>query len=386
MNILFYLSNYPGYGGIEKVTTILANYFVTKLGYSVSILSVKQSNEDELLTELDRSVRFYKLSITNRHDDSNNVVLLNSLIRNNKIDVLIYQDSYAPTEKLLYKIANDIKPYIIIVEHNTPDSFKSSIYNWKNDKCLNILDFVKKITFPFLYLIIYLNTRNRHIKLIEYSDKYIVLSNKFIQILSKVFCIRNSNKIIAIGNPITIKNSNLEKKEKCCIFVGRLTSQKGIDKLLKIWRIVEVSQPEWKLKIVGDGELKQFVENYISKYNIKNISLEGFHVSLIPYYQEASILLMTSVFEGWGLVLTEAMSYGVVPIAFNSYASVSEIINNDINGILVKPFNVNEYSKIINELINNDNKRNLLSMNAIDKSKQFSIEIIAKKWIDIFNL
>jgi glycosyltransferase involved in cell wall biosynthesis len=385
MNILFYLSRYPGYGGIEKVTTVLVNYFVNTLGYNVSILSVEQDDDENLLQELDSTVVIYKLPFSKNLLTLRNVELLNSIIRSNNIDIVIYQDSYARTELLLNCINIEIKPKIIVVEHNTPNSFvKSYNYNWKHNKSKKLLDLVKRILYVYFVVRIYISNRNRHIRLINLSDKYVVLSNKFIPLLKKIFLISNSSKVIAIGNPLTLEQLPLCKKNKICLFVGRLSSQKGVDKLLQIWEIIGPRNPEWKLQIVGDGELRLSMESYIVEHCIKNISIEGFHSNMVSYYQRASILCMTSIFEGWGLVLTEAMAYGVVPIAFNSYASASEIIDHGRNGFLIKPFDKLSYITNLEKMMSNNQLLEGLSVNAIEKSKCFRIERIAKQWDDCF--
>ena len=102
------------------------------------------------------------------------------------------------------------------------------------------------------------------------------------------------------------------------------------------------------------------------------------------YYDKAKIFCMASAFEGFGLVLVEAMSYGVVPMAFNSFSNCSDIIDDDKNGILVTPFSINEYRKKIIELIENDEKWMKMSTCSINKSKEYSIECIGAKWLDLF--
>ena len=101
-----------------------------------------------------------------------------------------------------------------------------------------------------------------------------------------------------------------------------------------------------------------------------------------PFYQKASIFLMTSRLESWGLTITEAQQFGVVPIAFNSYPSLTDIINPQ-NGIIVSDNDLSAYIKAIKYLIRNKNARKNLAINAIESSKKFKSDIIAKQWIEL---
>ena len=122
-----------------------------------------------------------------------------------------------------------------------------------------------------------------------------------------------------------------------------LILQKRSDRLLEIWEKIYQEFPEWELKFVGDGELCSFMEKRIVRKKLPRVTIEGNKPSE-PYYEESSILCLTSNYEGWGMVLTEAMQYGVVPVSFNSYHSVEDIIIPERNGMLVKPFDLNEYA------------------------------------------
>lgn len=104
-----------------------------------------------------------------------------------------------------------------------------------------------------------------------------------------------------------------------------------------------------------------------------------------PYYNEASIFMMTSSFEGWGLTLTEAQQYGCVPLAFRSFASLTDIITDKVNGFAIPNDDISLYIKQIKLLMTDEKLRKSMSANAIESSKQFSIEIIIKKWMEVIN-
>ena len=109
------------------------------------------------------------------------------------------------------------------------------------------------------------------------------------------------------------------------------------------------------------------------------MSFEGIQDPL-PYYQKASIFLMVSAFEGWGLTLTEAQQCGCVPIAFDSYSAVHDIIDNDKNGIIVPEGDMDAYAHRLQELMNNPEALQRLSDNARKDCLRYSRENIAKQW------
>jgi glycosyltransferase involved in cell wall biosynthesis len=219
---------------------------------------------------------------------------------------------------------------------------------------------------------------------IRESDKTVLLSEKFINEMEYFSDVYDSSKISAIPNPVTIDipKKPFEKKKEV-LFVGRLSFEKRVDLLLSVWNKVSKNYPEWSLRIVGDGEERKKMESMAKGMNLSNVSFEGFQAPK-RYYETASIFCMTSSFEGFGLVLVEAMAYEVVPMAFNSYANVSDIIDDGISGILITPFSIEEYAKKLSGLMNDAEKRNEMAKRAKIKSEIFSIENISKKWFELF--
>lgn len=375
MNILFYLHKYPNIGGIEKVTEIIANY-LTEKGYNISILSY--INNPKVVNK-DANISHYIMPEKTIINSKENVQYISYLFTKKRFDIVIFQDSYAPIEKPLFNILNSYKTKLIIVEHNTPNcGWKIFWYN-----LLRVNLSIKKLLFlPYRYWYMSHHTQKRHKLLYNKADKYILLSQKFIPILSNIIKVKNPSKCLFINNPITIQDDvdPTIKRKKQLLFVGRFTHQKGISLLLKIWRSLYKQYPDWNLTLVGEGELENFIKSYITKYNLKNIQIEGYQANPSSYYNESKILCMTSIFEGWGLVLTEAMSLGCIPIAFNSFESVYDIIDNEKNGFIIPHFKVKSYIKTLQLLMEDEALCNKISNNAVTKSKKYLIENIGKQW------
>ena len=277
MNILFYLYNYPSLGGIEKVTTCLANYFNRK-GHRVYIYSFNSNYSNVLLSELNSGVCCYlKQRIT-----LSSIVVENELrdiLCQKKIDCIIFQDSYQPIEgclfAALYKLSQ--KPILIIAEHNTPDCFIKSLR----------FETKKKYLYPIYYLRRRFYVQKRLSKLYKECDRYILLSESFIPIWEKMSKIQRHSKLLWINNPITVSPSEsfIEGKEKICLFSGRFSPQKSVLTLLKIWEKVAGKHRDWKLVLIGDGEERGKIETFIKKHSLNNsVILEGFTSNVEKYY------------------------------------------------------------------------------------------------------
>ena len=126
------------------------------------------------------------------------------------------------------------------------------------------------------------------------------------------------------------------------------------------------------------------LENLAKSLNLKRVNFVG-ATNPEEYYKKGSIFCMTSSYESFGMVLTEAMQFGCVPILFNSYATASEIVSNNNDGFLITPFDLDEYSLKLIELMNNKQLRNKMSDNAKSSVKKFSIENIGNLWIKLLN-
>lgn len=384
MNILFYLHNYPNYGGIENVTTAIANY-LSYHKHNVSIYSFIGREESVLYDKLLPAISCEKAKCNTDFGDEGNFEQILYMIKQYNIEYIIFQDSYAEIECLLIRLKHTL-PHIklITVEHNTPDSWKKSfIYSTPQSK----VSFCKKwFFFPLLYYKLFMLNRIRKRKIYEVSDLYVMLTDKYFDNFVNLTRIKHREKLVAIYNPIVINHPiyiDWRKKKKICLFCGRLVQQKGIWHLLKIWEQISTVVKDWKLQIVGDGPYREVIEKFILEKNISSIELMGFQANTIPFYENASILCMTSIFEGWLLTLTEAMSYGVVPMTFNSYLAAPEIISDKKNGFLISPYNEKLYVEKLLSIIKDKNLRMKLANEAFLSSKKFDINTVGSQWIDL---
>lgn len=173
---------------------------------------------------------------------------------------------------------------------------------------------------------------------------------------------------------------------KTIIAAGRLVPQKGFDLLIEAFKIVNQQYPDWKLKIFGDGREKNNLQDLITKYKLYNhVILMGSTQHIDIELSKASIYALSSRFEGFGMVIVEAMQCGVPVVSFDCPKGPSEIIAQNEDGVLVEDGNVEKFAESLMELMGNADKRKYFAKNGIDNVKRYEIENIGKIWEETIN-
>lgn len=183
------------------------------------------------------------------------------------------------------------------------------------------------------------------------------------------------NNVYVIPN---IVHLNPYKKYTSCenkkiISVCRFVEQKGIPELIAVWRLVNERYPEWQIDVYGEGDCSYFPQEDIGLNVHEPIS------DIFSKYIESSILILTSRFEPFGLVIPEAMSCGVPVVSFEGDGP-SSIITDGYDGYLIKNRSVVHMADVICNLIEDTSLRQQLGRNAMVTSQRYSIEKIMPKW------
>ena len=165
---------------------------------------------------------------------------------------------------------------------------------------------------------------------------------------------------------------------KIALFVGRLSTEKGCYRLLDIWEEISHENPDWHLNIYGEGNERIGMECVIKQKKLFNIHFCGFQKNISNIYKNADILLCTSDSEGFGLVLAEAMYYGVIPFSFDCPVSPRELIGNA--GVLVLCSSSHGITHLVNNLIASPNRMKQLQSNAILQAIKFYKSTIIEQW------
>ena len=196
----------------------------------------------------------------------------------------------------------------------------------------------------------------------------------------------NADKLCVLPNSVQAVDHLVWEKRPTVLFVGRLSERdKRVDRLLRIWALVQDKLPEWRLRIVGDGPQRQALQVMAEQLHLQRTTFEGFTNHVQPYYDEASLLCMTSSFEGWPLVLAEAQANAVIPIVFNSFDAAREMIATPDEGVLVTPFDEQEYASQLTALAQDKARMQRMQKAVVSKADTYTIDRTAQAWTLLLN-
>jgi len=189
-----------------------------------------------------------------------------------------------------------------------------------------------------------------------------------------------------IPNPLSFyPNDQSSLQNKKVLAVGKQSFQKGYDRLLESWKIVTQSHPDWQLDIYGTIDKNQKLDVLANRLGIsETVNFYKPVRNIAEKYKEASIYTMSSRYEGFGMVLTEAMAYGVPCISYDCPYGPSDIISDQKNGLLVENGDIKTFAKGILMLIEDEEKRKNMGANAREVVKQYLPEKIAEEWNTLF--
>lgn len=370
MNIIYVYKALALWGGIERIIIDKMNYFSEQYGHNVTIITTSQN--DHIIP--------YPLSSKIKHIDLN--IRFHTKYQHNKLKQLwIGHQMNVKFKKLLKEQFNIINPDIIIV---TTDLYMDVVTQLANgipiiaeshsDKIQTLLsNNGKKLNIIKRY------KQNRYLKSINKVTRLVTLTKQD----AKMWNIPEKTVIIPnCIHPSHIGHNTYENKQ--VVFVGRFSYQKGIDYAIDIWKIVHQKHPDWELHLYGEGELKSFYVSEIKKQSLDTtiyIHKPTSHIENI--YKKSSILILTSRYEPFGLVIPEAMSCGIPCIAFKC-AGPMNIIDDQINGLLIDNGNIQKFADAICYLIENEQIRKTMGQKAIEKAQFYDIQNIMPKWKELF--
>lgn len=337
-------------GGIERLAADLANYFVEQ-GYGVTIYARHWGGNAKPVYPLYGNIKVKGIFDETRQEVS--IQELRKALLDDGIDVFIPMLSewlFTP----IVEAANFTGIPVIASEHNDPWKIEDLWWN-----------------------------KEERLKCFEHVDSIHLLLNKFRQSLpsklhSKVHIIPNGIEFPATFKPY-------DNRKKIIVAVGRLAEQKRFDRLIQaVAKIKEtLLATGWHVEIYGEGYLRSELEQLIDKLGVADlIALKGSTNDIASVLNSASINVMPSEFEGFGIALVEAMARGLPSIAFKQCNGPNEIINSK-SGLLVE--SIEELSDSLAKMIKNDKQRSIMSKNARFASKQFEKKTVFPKWVNMIN-
>lgn len=341
MKIFFVIRGLHDPGGIERVTSVLAGGLIER-GYKVGIVCLQRGDP---FFPLNKYVeRFYLSSNVLRR-----VRNLKELYRREQPNIVVFVGSH----RLFMNI-----PAAKGIPNITWEHFNANI-NWHP-----------------------LHKLSRKLA-VKYSNKIVTLTQQDIDNYKRIFDAKN---VICIPNPITIANiETTALTEKRVLAIGRLASQKGFDLLLDAWAKTKNRNNGWSLRIVGSGTHLKRLQKQIKRNGIKDsVELIPATKDIIPHYKQASVMVMSSRYEGFGLVLVEATAAGLPIVSFDCETGPAEIVEHNQTGLLVPPLNIEMLAKALDEVMSDEKKRKKFSENALRRAKLFELNTVVALWENLF--
>jgi glycosyltransferase involved in cell wall biosynthesis len=361
-------------GGVERVLTLKANYFAEHFGYDITII----------LTEGKDKPLFYPLS--------NEIKVINLNIGFEELwtcsfakKVLVYLKKQRQFKKALTKELMRIHPDITVSLLRREINFINDIKdgsrkigelhvnraNYRNFET-NDSNFIKNLFAKFwMYSLV---SKLKHL------DQFVVLTEEDKKAWAEL------PNICVISDPLSFcptQRSSLSIKR--VIAVGRYVYQKGFDQLLQAWATIERQYPEWQLVVFGDGDrtpYEQLIDDL--KINRKSCQLHGRTDDVEKEYCNSSIFVLSSRFEGFGMVLLEAMACGLAVVSFDCPCGPKDIVKDGEDGLLVENGNIDLLASSLSRLMNDETLRQSMSKTGQKNAQRFSIDYVADQWRRLF--
>lgn len=372
MKIVYYIPSLFIAGGLERVITAKANYLADILGYEVTIVTSEQQSK-KVHYSLSPRVRLHDLGVVI------DAPKFNSLL----VKIATYPWKYLLFKKRFSAFLLRVKPDITISTLRRESNFITAI----QDGSIKIgeLHITRDARSPISGKIRRFSKRVNLFLERRFTEKLnrfsrIVLLTREEQEMWPELC----NTVVIPNFQEMVCDPPARVENKKAIAVGRYVHQKGFDLLVEAWDMVVRKHPDWSLYIYGEGD-RAGIEQRIRERGLgSSLVAEGKTHGIIEKYQESSIFVLSSRYEGFGMVLTEAMTCGVPPVSFACPTGPRDIITEGVDGLLVENGNIEMLADKISYLIENEELRKQMGENARVNVRRFSKEAIMLKWEDLF--
>ena len=361
-------------GGVERVLTLKANYLAEHFGYDITII-LTEGKDKPLFYPLSDKIKVINLDINFEE------LWHCSFIKK----VFVYLKKQRQYKKLLTAELMRIHPDITISLLRREINFINEIHdgskkigelhvnraNYRNFKTEDS-NWLKNLFARF-----WSHGLVSHLKKL---DKLVVLTEKDREAWVEL------DNVVSIPNPLSFIPSSVSRMTgKRVICVARYSHEKGIDLLLKAWKEVESQIDDWRLDVFGEGERSPY-EQLIDNLGIDraHCALNGRTTDVEKEYCNSSVFVLSSRFEGFGMVIVEAMACGLPVVAFDCPWGPQAIISDGEDGLLVENGNPSALAQNLIALIKDDGKRKVMSEAALRNVQRFQIEHIAQQWKKLF--
>ena len=375
MKIVYVYSTMAKSGGTERMITEKVNYLSEWFGYDITIITCFQLSNEYNHFNISKKIKQINLEIPffsqYRHQYPKRLWVkwkMNRLLR-----------------KSIQRAVTQIDPNILIGVSRFEANYISSLkcrakkiiechearYNTRYDAS------EKHSIFARMFLTVYTYSYFRAIE--RNADSVITLTEK-----DKLLW-KRAKRVEVIPNFSSMTISKISDcTSKHVIAVGRLAWEKGFERLIEAWSIVCSRHTDWHLDIYGQGSMYDTLNTLTNTYKAHNLTFHDYTSNISQEYANSSICAVTSYFEGFSLVLLEAIRHGVPCVAFDCPFGPRSIIDDASNGFLVYDGEIKLFAERLCRLIEDEKLRKQFSISAIEKSKSFDVDTIINKWIDLF--
>lgn len=367
MKIVYCIQSAYNSGGMERMLSIKANYMCDKLGHDVYVITTDQKGRKNFY-EFSDKIKFIDLSIGYSELEGK------SLLKK----VFLYRGKRRRHYDELCRVLRELHADVAISMFGREISFLWKISD--GSKKVLELHFAKYVRLQRRQnrlgkIVSMFNTWLDEIYVKKY-DKFVVLTKEDMADWKKC------DNITAIPNPTCLnpsRQAGLERKR--VVAVGRLCYQKGFDMLISAWRKVHAELPDWSLDIYGNGEWESRLSKQISDMNLESsIKIHKPSAEIDLVYLDSSVFAFSSRYEGFGLVLVEAMSCGVPVVSFSCKCGPKDIITDGYDGYLVKEEDMDAFAQSLLKLMKDSMLRKSMGQNARCTSMKYELGHIMEIW------
>ena len=374
MKVIYCHCNVQNPGGMERVLLNKVTYLVERLGWEVVVVTTDQKGREPFY-KFPAGVKMIDLGINYTDDNGKNAI----------VKILGYLRRRRLHKKRLTEVLKQERADVVVSLYPSESSFLPDIKD--GSKKVLELHFNKFFRLQYnrsglLGAIDRWRTREDD-KLVRRFDRFVVLSNEDRGYWGEL------PNIEVIQNAALFDGEGYSSTEcKRVIAVGRLDYQKGFDRLVKAWEIVcgDEQLNDWRLDVFGQGEWREMLQAMIDERNLQDrMCLNEPSSKIYDEYRKSSIIVMTSNYEGFGMVLVEAMSCGVPAVSFDCVCGPKDIINHGENGMIVKNDDIEGLAEAMKMMMRDDDARKRMGENAKNVVDTYSEEVVMKKWINLFD-
>lgn len=373
MKILYCLAGTFNSGGMERIVIKKANWLANN-GFEVVIATTEQQGRQHFFP-VDNKIRCIDLGINYSDNPYNGNILVKYNIRHQKLalhkhrltELLVREkpditvSTYGNEVDFLYKIDDGSKKVVEI--------HFSRWFRMQGEQPNALYKIVNK----------YLTWRDRHI--LKRYDTFVCLTHEDRTNWGDIGNIRVIPNFI---EPLSIERTSSFNKQ--VIAVGRLSFQKGYDRLIRAWKIVNDIYPDWILKIYGNGKDKEELLKQILDLNLTDVIEICTPVrNIFNEYKKSAVFALSSRYEGLPMVMLEAMQCGLPIVAFACQCGPKDLIEDGVNGFLVPEGDVECLANRIIRLIEDGDLRESMGQASYHTSLQYNSAVVMKEWVSLFN-